>query len=112
MNIDWQKEFNSAITVCDTNGIILYINDKSQKTFEKDGGEMLVGQSLFDCHPEKANEIIRDLLANQKTNAYTIEKKGVKKLIFQAPWYENGEFKGLVEISHVIPMEMPHFIRS
>jgi len=110
--IDWQKEFNSAITVCDTNGIIVYANDKSQKTFEKDSTGSLVGQNLFECHPDKANEIINDMMANQKTNVYTIEKKGVKKLIFQAPWYENGQFKGLVEISHVIPFEIPHFIRS
>ena len=47
------------------------------------------------------------------TNAYTIEKAGVKKLIYQAPWFhDGGVFGGLVELSMVIPMEMPHFIRT
>ena len=46
------------------------------------------------------------------TNAYTIEKNGVKKLIYQTPWYENGEFMGLVEFSLEIPFEMPHYIRK
>jgi len=43
---------------------------------------------------------------------YTIEKKGIKKLIYQAPWYENGEFSGVVELSIPIPFEMPHYIRK
>ncbi|MDD2576134.1 MAG: diguanylate cyclase, partial [Bacteroidales bacterium] len=47
-----------------------------------------------------------------QTNAYTIEKEGLKKLIYQTPWYENGEFGGLVEFSIVIPMDMPHFVRG
>ena len=46
------------------------------------------------------------------TYAYTIEKNGVKKLIYQIPWYENGEFMGLVEFSLEIPFEMPHYIRK
>ena len=40
------------------------------------------------------------------------EKNGVKKLIYQTPWYENGEFMGLVEFSLEIPFEMPHYIRK
>ena len=34
----WIKEFPAAITVCDAEGIILEMNDKAAKTFEKDGG--------------------------------------------------------------------------
>ena len=47
----------------------------------------------------------------KKPNVYTIEKNGIKKLIYQSPWFENGEMKGLVELSLEIPFEMPHFIR-
>ena len=39
-------------------------------------------------------------------------KAGVKKLIYQTPWYENGEFRGLVELSMEIPFEMPHYVRK
>ncbi len=45
-------------------------------------------------------------------NVYTIEKKGKKKLIYQAPWFLDGAFGGLVELSLEIPFEMPHFIRD
>jgi len=47
-----------------------------------------------------------------ETNVYTIEKAGIKKMIYQTPWYQNGKVAGLVEISIEIPFDMPHFIRS
>ena len=45
-------------------------------------------------------------------NAYTIEKGGVKKLIYQAPWFEDGEYRGLVEVTLVLPDVLPHFVRD
>ncbi|HEY3445932.1 MAG TPA: hypothetical protein VGK67_06175 [Myxococcales bacterium] len=108
----WMKEFGAAITVCDKDGIILEMNERSGATFKKDGGPGLVGKSLLDCHPEPARSKLVQLLKTQGTNAYTIEKAGVKKLIYQAPWYVKGEFRGLVELSLVIPLEMPHFVRA
>ncbi|MEA4907098.1 MAG: PAS domain-containing protein [Chloroflexi bacterium] len=109
---DWDKQFPGAITVTDTSGTILWMNERSIQQFKNDGGEALVGQSVYDCHPLPAQEIIRRLLANQSSNAYTIEKNGVKKLVFQSPWYQDGQCGGLVEISFQIPQEMPHFIRG
>lgn len=108
----WTQEFPCAITVCDREGVILYMNEKSCATFEKYGGAELIGQNLAGCHPEPARSKLFALLKEQKTNAYTIEKNGVKKMIYQSPWYENGEFMGLVEFSLILPMDMPHFIRS
>ena len=53
------------------------------------------------------------MMKTHETNAYTIEKAGVKKLIYQAPWFRaDGAFGGLVELSMVIPAEMPHFVRT
>jgi hypothetical protein len=43
---------------------------------------------------------------------YTIEKNGVRKLIFQAPWFQDGKYAGLVELALEIPAEMPHFVRD
>ena len=112
MNKDWKKEFSAAITVCDKNGLILDMNDKAADTFQDYGGRELIGKNLFDCHsPESADKIRRQMSAGL-SNTYTIEKNGIKKLIFQSPWYDNGEVNGLVEISIVLPDEMPHFVRS
>jgi len=108
----WIKEFCGAVTVCDREGKILEMNDKAARTFEKDGGTGLIGKSVYDCHPPAAAEKIREIMKTGKPNAYTIEKKGVKKLIYQAPWHENGEMGGILELSLEIPFDMPHFVRK
>lgn len=114
MSVDevWVKEFGAAVTVCDVNGDVVAMNDRAAVTHAKEGGRALIGQSLLGCHPEPARSKLEALLGKRETNAYTIEKDGVKKLIYQAPWYEGGEYKGLVELSLVIPFEMPHFVRA
>lgn len=109
--IDWIEEFGGAVTVTDAQGIILAMNKKAGRTFAQDGGRALIGRSLFECHPEPARTKLRELFAARRTNAYTIEKGSVKKLIYQAPWFENGEFRGLVELSLEIPAALPHFVR-
>ena len=108
----WVQEFAGAITVCDIKGTIIEMNSKSVQTFEKDGGEKLIGTNVLDCHPEPARTQLRAIMDNRKTNVYTIEKAGIKKLIYQAPWYQDGEYAGVVELSVEIPFEMPHFVRD
>ena len=109
---DYFKETPFAVTICDENGILLEMNDKSAATFARHGGGNLIGHSMLDCHPEHAQKKIRAMLENHNVNAYTIEKEGQKKLIYQSPWFENGEFKGYIELSLVLPEEMPHFVRK
>ncbi|MBA4313647.1 MAG: diguanylate cyclase [Chlorobiaceae bacterium] len=108
----WINEFPGAVTVCDENGIILEMNEKAIKTFEKDGGAKLIGTNLLDCHPEPSRSKLLELLKTQQRNVYTIEKDGIKKLIYQSPWYTDGKYSGLVELSLEIPFELPHFIRK
>ena len=111
MNIPWLNTLPIAITVTDLSGKIIEMNDKSALTFAKSGGYDLVGKQLNDCHNPHSQEIIATLLTENKTNTYTIEKNGIKKLIYQAPWLQEGKPAGLVEISIEIPWDMPHHIR-
>ena len=108
----WVREFPAEITVCDPDGVLLEMNDRSARHLEKDGGRALIGKNILDCHPEPARTKTQSLLESRQKNVYTIEKNGVKKLVFQSPWYRNGEFAGFVELSLEIPFEMPHFVRS
>lgn len=108
----WAREFTGAITVCDREGVILYMNEKSIATFEKYGGAALIGKNLDSCHPKAAMDKINELITTETSNAYTIEKEGVRKLIYQNPWYVDGKCMGLVELSLVLPAEMPHFVRG
>jgi transcriptional regulator with PAS, ATPase and Fis domain len=112
MNQDYFKETQFAVTVSDENGIIIYMNEKSALTFQKDGGYDLIGKNLLDCHPEPSRSMIVKMMQNHNVNSYTIEKNGVKKLIHQTPRFESGKFKGYIELSIEIPAEMPHFIRK
>jgi transcriptional regulator with PAS, ATPase and Fis domain len=109
---EWIKEFPAAITVCDEDGILLEMNDNAAKTFESDGGRKLIGSNMLDCHPEPSRTKTERLLASREKNVYTTEKNGVKKLIYQSPWFKNGKYAGFIELSLEIPFEMPHFIRS
>jgi transcriptional regulator with PAS, ATPase and Fis domain len=109
---EWYKEFPGAVTVCDREGIILEMNDQSAKLFADDGGRALIGKSVYDCHPETARKKLAALIDQQTVNVYTIEKKGVKKLIYQAPWYQDGVYAGFVELALEIPFELRHFKRG
>lgn len=106
--IDYFKHQNGSVTVCDTEGVIIYMNDMSINTF----GDKR-GMNLFACHPPHAQEKIKQLLAKGGTNSYTIEKQGKKKIIYQTTWQkDDGSIGGLIEYSFVIPFDMPHYIRK
>ncbi len=109
---EWVRAFPAAITVCDAEGVILEMNERAIQTFERDGGQALVGRNLLDCHPEPSRSKVAALLASGQRNTYTVEKHGVKKLIYQAPWYRDGRIAGLVELALEIPAELPHFVRE
>ena len=104
----WVKEFPGTIEVCDSNGTLLEMNDRAK---ERDGQELL-GTNILDCHPEPARTKLKQMLESGRPNIYTIEKRGKKKLIYQVPWYADGEYAGFVELALEIPETMPHFVRQ
>ena len=108
----WIKEFPGSVIVCDPDGIILEMNNKAARGYEKEGGLKLIGSNLLDCHPAKARKKVEEMLAAREANIYTIEKKGIKKFVYQSPWYKEGQYAGIVELVLEIPFELPHFIRS
>lgn len=110
-SLSWVKELPVAVTVCDPDGRILEMNDKSCQVFAKEGGKDLIGKNVLDCHPAPARAKLQDMLKNRQLNCYTIEKNGIKKLIYQTPWYSEGNYMGIVEMIIEIPADMPHFKR-
>ena len=104
------EELPIAITISDTEGNIVDMNRCSAEV--NSHGQKIIGRNLYDCHPPRAAAILRSLYQEQCKNVYTIEKNGVKKLIYQVPWYKDGEFGGLMELSMEIPFEMPHYVRE
>lgn len=108
-DFEWAEEINAAVTVCDAEGVILFMNSRARQTFARHGD--LIGKNLFECHSESSRMKIRHMLATGESNAYTISKEGQRKMIYQTPWRREGVIAGMVEISMVIPEEMPHYIR-
>lgn len=84
------------------------MNEKSQKVFERWGGKEQIGKNLFECHSNNSVKMIKEMIANGKSNTYPVEKNGIKKLIHQTLWYSNGRIAGMVGISIETPEEMPH----
>lgn len=108
--LHWADEIDGAVTICDTDAKILYMNERSRATFARYGD--IIGHDLMQYHPPKAREQIRRMLMEGTDNAYTIEKDGVRKLIFQTPWRRDGKVAGLVEFSFILPTDMPHYVRT
>lgn len=107
--LHWADELPYAVTICDADARILYMNERSQATFASHG--YIIGHDLLSYHPPRAVEMIRKMLAEGTTNAYTISKLGQRKLIYQSPWRRNGEIAGLVELSLPLPEDLPHYDR-
>ena len=96
-----------AITVCDLDGVVLYQNKRS---IEVNGD--VRNKSMIPCHSERSRQIINRLITNGENNAYTIEKRGLRKRIYQTPWFEAGDVAGLVALSLEVRAEMPHDVRE
>lgn len=108
----WVKEFEAAVTVCDTAGIIVEMNDRSARMFKEQGGRALLGSNVLDCHPEPARTKLAALMEKRQASTYTTEKNGRRKLIHQSPWYRDGQYAGFVEIVLALPEALPHFVRG
>ncbi len=104
---DFFENVAVSMTVCDTEGRVVYQNAKAVEAL----GEAR-GHNLQECHQAASWAKIQEMLVAGATNAYTIEKRGVRKLIYQTPWYEDGKVAGLVEYSIVLPENMPHKVRG
>ena len=110
---EWAYGMDCAVTVVDRECRIIYMNERSRQTFASRGGADLIGHNIMDYHNERSRGIIRRLLTEGGSNAYTISKEGKRKMIYQTTWLKSdGTLGGLVELSMSIPEEMPHYIRK
>ena len=51
------------VVLCDLDHTIIYMNPAAGERYAKYGGMALLGKSLLDCHPPKANEMIKRVVA-------------------------------------------------
>lgn len=110
--INWADHIPHPLTICNDEGVILYMNPESIESFKKDGGADLIGSNLIDCHPEPSKSQLREMLNNKTGQTYTIEKRGQKTLIHQFPWFESGDYMGFMELSIKLPVELRNIKRD
>lgn len=108
----WVRELPAAITVCDSSGTVIEMNDASAASYAADGGFGLIGKNIRDCHPPDARMILDSMFVNGTPHIYMIEKNGVRKMLCELPWYEEGTFSGLVEVSIILPDTIPCYQRD
>ena len=104
----WVKEFPIIITVSNARGDIIEMNNRSISYFEEDGGEELIGSDLLGCHPEPYYTQLKTMMETQTKNIYTFEEDGQRKLVYQTPWYQDGEYAGFIEMIMDVPDDIPH----
>jgi transcriptional regulator with PAS, ATPase and Fis domain len=110
--MEWIEKLEGNVIVSNAEGKIIYMNEKAISNYAKEGGKSLIGSNLMDCHKESSRQKLLEIMTTRKNNVYTIEKKGKKKIIYQSPWFIDGELRGIIEFSLEIPSDMPHFIRE
>jgi transcriptional regulator with PAS, ATPase and Fis domain len=54
--------FEGAVIVSDSDGNIIYLNEKAISNFQKAGRRELIGKNLKDCHQDFSNEKIREIM--------------------------------------------------
>lgn len=98
-NQSWSDDFQGEITICDPEGVILYMNKFAIEQFSKYGGKQLIGSNLLNCHPEPARTKLNTMLEKQLQNIYITQNGDKKKLIIQAPLYNEEKYSGFIELS-------------
>lgn len=70
------------VVICDLEHTIVYMNIAAVKRYSKRGGAELIGKSLMNCHNEKSNQLINDVVKwfekstdNNKVFTYRNEKE-------------------------------------
>ncbi len=112
VDFEWFEHLPCAITVRDKKYKILYMNERSAEVNKESGGKGLVGKNLMNCHPPEAQKKLREVMVSGRPRAFTLEKKGVKKLVLQSHWRKNGRPAGLVEFYFQLPEDPPNIERK
>lgn len=110
--MEWFEHLPCALTVCDRDYKILYLNKAAAEVNAESGGKALIGRSLLDCHPQRARRMLRRVMASGKPHVFTTERRGVKKMVYEAHWQNDGEVGGMVEVYFRLPRKVRNLGRD
>lgn len=92
---------NAHIVICDLSHTIIYMNPAAVERYKKHGD--LLGKSIFSCHNEQSNELIKRVIAwfaedksHNKVHTFYNEKEN-RDVYMVALRGESGELIGYYE---------------
>jgi len=110
--LEWFENLPCAVTVCDRNYTILYVNQATAEANAERGGKELVGRSLLDCHPPRARRLLRKVMDSGEPHIFTSERNGRKKMVYEAHWRRDGEVGGMIEVSFQLPRKVRNLAKD
>lgn len=88
------------VLMADTEHVMVYMNKAAEEQYKNRGGKALLGRSLFDCHNDDSNRIIKEVFRKMQHEGLEEEltHDGDKKRIYmRAVRAEDGELIGYYE---------------
>ena len=56
------EQDRASVVICNLNHEIIYMNPQAIRSYEKRGGEKLIGRSLMECHNAESAEKIQKVI--------------------------------------------------
>ena len=92
----------SAVVICNLKHEIIYMNPAAVNSYEKRGGNKLLGKCLLDCHNPESREKIQQVVdwfkADENHNiVYTFHNEKQNKDVYMVALRDEGELIGYYE---------------
>lgn len=92
----------SAVVICNLEHEIIYMNPAAVRSYEKRGGDKLMGRNLLECHNpesvEKIKEVVDWFARSEEHNiVYTFHDEKQNKDGYMVALRENGKLIGYYE---------------
>lgn len=96
------EQDRSAVVICNLKHEIIYMNPAAILSYEKWGGDKLIGTCLLDCHNPESREKIQRVVdwftTDERHNlVYTFHNKKQNKDVYMVALRDEGELIGYYE---------------
>ena len=96
------EQDRSAVVICNLKHEIIYMNPAAVNSYQKWGGNKLLGKCLLDCHNPESREKIQQVVdwfkADENHNiVYTFHNEKQNKDVYMVALRDEGELIGYYE---------------
>ncbi|MDD7738948.1 MAG: PAS domain-containing protein [Fusicatenibacter sp.] len=91
-----------AVVICNLKHEIIYMNPTAVQSYQKWGGDKLIGRSLLECHNQESKDRIQQVVdwfaADESHNiVYTFHNEKQNKDVYMVALREEGKLIGYYE---------------